>query len=64
MFGSGTAAIISPIKEILYQGKTLTIPLDPKNKNAQAGPLATKLWNTIVSIQYGEIAHEWSVPIN
>ncbi|KAJ3105572.1 hypothetical protein HDU97_007914 [Phlyctochytrium planicorne] len=64
MFGSGTAAIVSPIKNINYKGKDWAIPLDPKDKNAQAGPFTKKLAETIMGIQYGEIPHKWSVVVN
>lgn len=64
MFGSGTASVIAPIKRIRYQGHDLRIPLDPQDDKAQAGPLATRLWNTLTSIQYGEEQFDdWSVLI-
>lgn len=62
MFGSGTAAVISPIRRIHYQGKDWHIPLNPRDPNQQAGPLANRLWEAILKIQYGEVAdHPWSV---
>ncbi|KAI8834484.1 aminotransferase [Chytridium lagenaria] len=64
MFGSGTAAIVSPIKNINYNGKDWAIPLDKNDKDAQAGPFTKKLAETIMGIQYGEIPHKWSVVIN
>ncbi|KAJ3413748.1 branched-chain-amino-acid aminotransferase [Chytridiales sp. JEL 0842] len=64
MFGSGTAAIVSPIKRIGYKGQDYHIPLDPANKEAQAGPLTKRFADTIMGIQYGEIPHKWSVVIN
>jgi branched-chain amino acid aminotransferase len=60
MFGCGTAAVVSPIKRIQYKETMLDIPLDPKNPTQQAGPLAKKLWDTILAIQYGQMPHEWS----
>ena len=61
MFGAGTAAIISPIRKIHYRGRNLEIPLDPFDPAKQAGPLARRLWETIVKIQYGEEPqHPWS----
>jgi branched-chain amino acid aminotransferase len=33
-FGAGTAAIISPVDGISFEGKDYTIPLDPKNPKA------------------------------
>ncbi|KAJ3219543.1 branched-chain-amino-acid aminotransferase [Dinochytrium kinnereticum] len=64
MFGSGTAAIVSPIKNINYKGKDWAIPLDLNDKTAQAGPFTKKVAETIMGIQYGEIPHKWSVVIN
>ena len=61
MFGAGTAAIVSPIKRIHFDGVDYNIPLDPSNPNSQAGPLTKKLADHIMGIQYGEIPHEWSV---
>ncbi|KAI9330833.1 aminotransferase [Obelidium mucronatum] len=63
MFGAGTAAIVSPIKNIFYKGKDWAIPLDPKDPSSQAGALTKKFADTIMGIQYGEIEHEWSVVV-
>jgi len=60
LFGAGTACIISPIKEILYCNKVVKIPLDPHNPEAQVGPFASKLFDTILAIQGGEIESSWS----
>ena len=51
MFGSGTAAIVSPIKCINYHGKDYEIPLNPQKPEKQAGPLAERLFQTITQIQ-------------
>ncbi|KAI8900505.1 aminotransferase [Globomyces pollinis-pini] len=64
MFGAGTAAIVSPIKNIHFQGVDYKIPLDPSQPDSQAGPLTKRLADTIMGIQYGEIPHKWSVVIN
>ncbi|KAI9293579.1 branched-chain amino acid aminotransferase II [Neoconidiobolus thromboides FSU 785] len=64
MFGTGTACIISPIKEIYYKGDIIRIPLDENDSTAQAGPLASKLFNEILSIQYGEKPSEWVEYLN
>ncbi|RKP35190.1 aminotransferase [Dimargaris cristalligena] len=64
IFGAGTAAVVSPVKRILYLGKDINVPLDPSNPNSQAGPLTKRLNDTIMGIQYGDIPHEWSVVIN
>ena len=47
-FGTGTAAVISPIGLIRHKDKDIII-----NKG-KTGPLALKLYDTITAIQYGE----------
>jgi branched-chain amino acid aminotransferase len=64
VFGSGTAAIIAPVKNVRFRGVDYSIPLDPDNPNEGAGPLARRLWREIVKIQYGDVAHEWSVLVD
>ncbi|KAI9193384.1 aminotransferase [Polychytrium aggregatum] len=64
MFGAGTAAIVSPIKNINYKGEDLAIPLDPKDPTSQAGPWTKKFADVIMGIQYGEIPHKWSVVVD
>lgn len=63
MFGAGTAAIVSPIKRIQFDGVDINIPLDPSKPDSQAGPLTQKLADHIMGIQYGEIPHKWSVVV-
>jgi branched-chain amino acid aminotransferase len=48
VFGTGTAAVISPVGELVYKGKKMVI-----NKG-QIGPLTQKLYDAIVAIQYGK----------
>jgi len=48
-FGTGTAAVISPIGELNYDGNIMNI-----NKG-QIGELSQKIYNTLTGIQYGEI---------
>lgn len=47
-FGSGTAAIISPVGELYYSGRSLEI-------NERENPLRERLYNAITGIQYGRI---------
>lgn len=63
IFGSGTAAIVSPVKTISVDGRDIAIPLDPKDPKSQAGPLTTRIFNTMMDIQYGIVPSEWSVEI-
>ena len=48
VFGSGTAAVISPVGEIHHEGQKTIV-----NGN-KIGPLAQKLYDEITGIQYGE----------
>ncbi len=47
VFGSGTAAIISPVGKIKYCDKVLTI------NNEEVGSLSNRFFNAIMDIQYG-----------
>ena len=59
-FASGTAAVISPIGHLTYNGKTIEI-----NEN-QIGKISQDLYDTLTSIQTGKIAdpYEWVVAVN
>lgn len=59
-FGSGTAAVVSPIKEIGYNGQDIHIPLQP---GKEAGKLTETIADWIAEIQYGVIEHPWSVEV-
>ena len=61
VFGCGTAAIISPVSSILYDGREIKVPTGDKT----AGPIGKLLWQTIMDIQYGRIPHHpWSVVLD
>jgi branched-chain amino acid aminotransferase len=49
-FGSGTAAVISPVGEIHHNKKRIVI-----NKG-KIGPLSQRLYDEITKVQYGEKA--------
>ena len=49
-FASGTAAVISPMGLLRYQGKEYTI------HNREVGALSQKIYDTITGIQTGKIA--------
>jgi branched-chain amino acid aminotransferase len=49
IFGAGTAAVISPVGKLSYHGKNHII------NNGKVGPLAQKLYEHIIGIQYGKI---------
>lgn len=59
-FGAGTAAVVSPVNRVAFKGTDYTIPLDASNKQAKAGKLTQRVWDTITGIQYGNIPHQWS----
>lgn len=48
VFGSGTAAVISPVGEIHHEGQKIVI------SDNKIGPLAQRLYDEITGIQYGE----------
>ncbi|KAG0721907.1 Branched-chain-amino-acid aminotransferase [Chionoecetes opilio] len=49
MFGAGTAAVVTPVGEIHYEGRVISIP-------AGGDSLAQRFYDTITGIQYGKIA--------
>ncbi|MBC2699522.1 MAG: branched-chain amino acid aminotransferase [ANME-2 cluster archaeon] len=55
VFGTGTAAVISPVDEIQYRDTNINI------NEGQIGPIARRLFDEISGIQYGEISdtHGW-----
>ena len=61
---AGTAAVVSPVKLIHFNGVDITVPLDPTNPSAGAGPLAQRLWDVLSHIQYGKVNHPWSVSVD
>lgn len=52
-FGTGTAAVISPIGELFYKGTKMTL-----NKG-KIGDVSQKLYDTITGIQYGKITDDF-----
>jgi branched-chain amino acid aminotransferase len=61
VFGAGTAAIVSPVRTIHYEGEDIQIPLQP---GKEAGPLTERMKGWIEGIQYGEEPNNpWSVVV-
>jgi branched-chain amino acid aminotransferase len=60
VFGSGTAAVISPVGTIKFAGKEITIG------DGNVGPLASKLFSNLMNIQYGKAddPFQWIIPVN
>jgi branched-chain amino acid aminotransferase len=59
VFGSGTAAVISPVGELRYGEKVIHVG------NGKVGPVAQRLFDTIMNIQYGraEDPMGWIEPV-
>jgi branched-chain amino acid aminotransferase len=59
VWGTGTAAVISPVGELAYKGERLVI------NGGRIGKLTQKLYDTIVGIQYGTAPDPrgWTVPV-
>ncbi|UCE54920.1 MAG: branched-chain amino acid aminotransferase [Desulfobacterales bacterium] len=60
VFGAGTAAVISPVGQIKYGDKVITIA------DNQVGPVAKKYYKAITDIQYGKAEDPmgWIVPVS
>ena len=58
-FGTGTAAVISPIGELKYGDKIMTL------NNGEIGPVSHMLYETLTGIQWGktEDTFGWTVPV-
>jgi branched-chain amino acid aminotransferase len=59
VWATGTAAVISPVGELAYKGERIVV------NGGRTGPLAQKLYDAIVGIQYGTApdAHGWTVEV-
>lgn len=49
VFGTGTAAVISPVGELVYEGESAHI------NGGQIGPVTQKLYDTLTGIQWGRL---------
>lgn len=58
VFGSGTAAVISPVSELVFQGKSLIVA------QGRVGDWTQRLFDTLSGIQYGKMEDPfgWTVP--
>jgi len=54
VFGTGTAAVISPVGELSWKGKKIVI-----NQN-KTGEFAQKLFDTVTGIQYGKLEDKFN----
>ena len=60
VFGTGTAAVISPVGELRYEGDVAYI------NNGEIGPITHKLYDTLTGIQWGTLPDElgWTVKVD
>lgn len=56
MFGSGTAAVVSPVGGLHYEGRMVSIP------TPEAG-LAAQIMAAMSDIYYGRVASPWAVDV-
>jgi branched-chain amino acid aminotransferase len=58
-WGTGTAAVVSPIGQLYYQGKAYTLC------DGKIGEVAQKLYDNLTGIQWGKLpdAHGWSYKV-
>ena len=59
VFGTGTAAVVSPVKELDWKGDKVDI------SGGKIGPVTQKLYDTMTGMQWGKIADTkgWIVPV-
>lgn len=59
VFGSGTAAVVSPVKLLEYRGESVSVG------NGGIGLLTQKLYDTVTGIQWGKLPDTkgWIVPV-
>lgn len=59
VFGTGTAAVISPVGSLYYQGRTITL------NQGRTGALSQKMFDVLQGIQYGQHPdpHGWLEPL-
>ena len=58
-FGTGTAAVISPVGELNYKGEIVTV------NDFKTGPLTQRLYDTLTGIQWGKLPdpYGWSYEV-
>ncbi|KAI5923390.1 branched-chain amino acid aminotransferase [Camillea tinctor] len=57
VFGSGTAAIVSPVRKISWKGKLVDCGL---TEHEESGEVALRMKNWMEGRQYGDEEHDWS----
>lgn len=56
MFGTGTAAIVTPVANIFYDGVMTPIPIPESS-------FSNRIMSKLSDIYYGRIQHPWGVPV-
>ena len=59
-FGTGTAAVVSPVRKINWRGRDVECGL---KADEEAGEVANKMKGWIEEIQYGDVEHKWSMKL-
>lgn len=63
-FGTGTAALVCPVKCVGFNGKDYDIPIGtPEDPDEQCAPLTKRLYTMLMDIQYGRTPHDFAVEI-
>ena len=59
VFGTGTAAVVSPVKELVWKGEHAYIG------DGKIGPVTQKLYDTMTGMQWGKLPDTkgWIVPV-
>ncbi len=60
VFGTGTAAVISPVGSLMYEQEVVTV------NNFEIGDLTQKLYDTLTGIQYGKLEDTfgWTIKVD
>jgi branched-chain amino acid aminotransferase len=62
IFGTGTAAVISPVNQILYEDEWFEIPIGGGPED-MIGYYGGKFLKQLQDIQYGVVEHPWSIVV-
>jgi branched-chain amino acid aminotransferase len=60
VFGSGTAAIVSPVNNIGFEGTDIPVPVGADG----LGDVARVMVREVVGRQYGQVESDWSVKVD
>ena len=59
-FGTGTAAVVSPVRKINWRGRDVDCGL---KAGEEVGEVTNRMKGWIEGIQYGDVEHRWSVKL-